>query len=480
MAKKLHSLKAELLAIKTICEYGDQRAGQFLLAKLGEDFFATEIARASWGRITHSLRKNGFPPDWNSLVTDPGLDETIREALDEVDYDAISSKKRVNALVDRLNEYRKNRVLLDIGRMLDKRLNSSEPFDTDDTIKSIQDKLAGSTKLNTFKVVHIGTGSNVEKHVKRILSGTALTYIPTGFKGFDEKNRGLISGSFIIFAGETGAGKSALLGSIANNMALSGAKVAMVPLEMTNDEVLQRDVARNTEVSLNELIDPENRISKKQRMETYDRFMRHDKRIERHGGRISYYEFDSDVTAEGLFSTLQPYGYDVIILDYIGLLAGLDGDDQWRAMNNVCRYGKVWARNNGVIVIVAAQLSKEGMLKYAKGMADHANNCWIWSRDEVFQTTGVAVIKQPKARQQSNHDFYLKFDFPKMLVRDADDDDLKAFEAGSKSRDKDGKRRKRWEEESDVSDNSWDEPKKSKKKDSDEQHASRGSRKVVI
>lgn len=480
MARKLYSLKAELLAIRTICEFGDKRPGQFLLSKLNEEYFATEIARASWKRIIHNMRKSGDAPNWHELVTDPGIDETIRDSLEEIDYEPISSKKRIEALVRRLNDYRKNRVLLDIGKLLDKKLNSTDAFDTDETIKYIQDKLSGSTQLNSFKVVHIGEGSNVDKHVKRMLSGSALTYIPTGFNGFDEKNRGLISGSFVLLAGETGAGKSALLGSLANNMALSGAKIAMIPLEMTNDEVLQRDIARNTEVSLNELIDPENRITKKLKIDTYDRFMRHDKRIARHGGRISYYEFDNDVSIEGLLSTIQPYGYDAVILDYIGLLDGLSGDDQWRAMNNVCRYGKVWAKNNGVLLIVAAQLSKEGMLKYARGMMDHANNCWIWAKDEVFTTTGVAVMRQPKARQQSNHDFLLRFDFPKMIVRDADEDDVKAFEAGSKSR-KEGKRQKRWEDDdSGTWDTGEEKEKKSKKaKNDDSRHPSSRSKKIV-
>ncbi len=477
MAKKLYALNLELLALRTITELGDQRPGQFLLSKLNEEHFATEIAKSAWKRIVHAMHKTGTVPDWNELSSDPGLDETVREALEEVELEPVSSKKRIVSLVSRLTEYRKNRMLLDIGKLLDKTLNSTAAFVADDVIREIQDKLSGSAASNAFKVVHIGENSNVDRHVKKILSGTAIRYIPTGFSGFDTKNRGLISGSCVLIAGETGAGKSALLGSLANNMALSGAKIAMIPLEMTNDEVLQRDVARNTDVSLNDLIDPEARISKKARLETYDRFMRHDKRIARHGGRISYYEFDSDVSIESLLSTVQPYGYDVVILDYIGLLDGLAGEDQWRAMNNAVRYGKVWAKNNGVVLIVAAQLSKEGMLKYAKGMMDHANNCWIWSRDEVFETTGVALMKQPKARQQSNHDFYLKFVFEKMTVRDADDDDMKAFEAGTKSRNKDGKRHKRWETDDSAGADGWDEPKKPKRDDSS--HPSRRSKKTI-
>lgn len=451
MSRKLYSLKAELTAIRTICQYGEKRPGQYLLSKVNDNYFATELARSSFKRILHTMRRSGNVPDWNDLITDPGIDETIRESLEEVDIPAISDKKKVVSLVSRLNEYRKSRVLLDIGKMLDKTLNSSEAFNTDDTIKEIQDKLSGSVQSNAFKVLHIGENSNVDKHVERILSGSAVSYIPTGLQAFDEKNRGLIGGSLVLIAGETGGGKSALLGTLANNMGLNGAKVGFVPLEMTNDEVLQRDVARNTEVSLNDLIDPENRLSKKQRAAARDMYLSNSKRIERRGGRVSYFEFESDVSIEGVLSTLQPYDYDVVIIDYIGLLDGLAGEDQWRAMNNAVRYAKIWAKNTGTTVIIAAQLTKEGMLKYAKGMMDHANLAWTWQRDELFHTTGVAVVKQPKARQQSNHDFMLKFDFPKMTVRDVDENDIAAFEAGSKIRDKEGKRSKRWEKDDDGS-----------------------------
>lgn len=467
--KRLISLRAELKALRTLCLNPDSRASQFLLSKLAVEHFATGIGRAAFQRIQRYLKKDSAPPDWDELVTDPGLDQSVRDALVDCELTPVESKKSTAKLFERIEEYRKLRMLVEVGKTLEKNLKSPDPIDTDKLITEIQNKTAGINRTVSYKMVHIGQNSNVRKHIRRLLSGTAIHYIPTGFEGFDSVNRGIPDGACWIIGGETGAGKSILVGQIANNMAQYGAKVAFVPLEMSNDEVLQRDLSRKGNANMTDLLDPQNKLSKKQRQEIEERFMAHDERTARRGGRISYVEFDADVSLETALATLKPFEYDVIIIDYIGLLEGLSGDDQWRAMTNASRYAKIWAKTNKCRVVLAAQLSEEGLLRYARGIKENASFFWHWRNDEHFKATGVAEMMQGKARQASDHSFYLYFDKPKMTVKDASAEDMdhrkKFMEKNGKRRggkkgsddgdEESGRNRRRWENSDDGM--SWDE-----------------------
>jgi len=468
MNRKLLSLRAELKALRTICVDSDSRAAQFLLSKLNTDHFATGVGRAAFQRIQRYLKKDSMPPDWDELVTDPGLDQSVRDVLADCDIKVVKTKRITAKVVERLEEYRKLRMLVNIGKTLEQKLKSPDPVDTDSLIHDIQNRTAGMNKTTAFKALHIGVGSNAEKHINRLLAGTAITYIPTGFDGFDSINRGIPYGACWVIGGETGAGKSLLLGQLADNMSQHGAKVAFVPLEMSNDEVLQRGLARKGDANMTDLLDPVNKLSNRARREIKERFMKHDERTRRRGGRVSYIEFDADVSIEVVLSTLKPFAYDVIMIDYIGLLEGLSGDDQWRMMTNASRYAKIWAKNNHCIVCLAAQLSEEGMLRYARGIKENASFFWNWRNDEHFKATGVAQMQQGKARQASDHTFYLHFDKPKMTVKDATSEDMDHRKAFNEKKGKGDKNKRRWEDNDNDTgwgdDNDTPEPKEAKKK----------------
>lgn len=470
--KKPYSLRAELRALRTICLEPDSRAGQYLLAKLNKDHFATGIGKATYNRVMRFVKKESYPPDWEDLITDPGLDQSVRNAIADCDTAPVSSKRPTAKLVVRLDEYRKQRMLIDVGKYLEAQFKSSEPMDTDQVIQEIQNKTSGMNRSTSFKMLTIGVGSNIEKRVDKLLEGTAITYYPTGFKGFDNPNRGFPVGALVMLAGPTGSGKSLILGQLANNMAQAGAKIAFVPLEMTNDETLQRDIARNANVSMTDLLDPKNRISKKQKAEIKRKMMEWDAKTKRRGGKISYIEFEDGVTAETVMSTVKAYGFDVIIIDYIGLLDGLDGDDQWKAMNRAAKYAKVWAKATGAVVILAAQLSEEGMLRHSKSMKDHCNFFWSWKVDENTKATGIIEIEQGKARQASDHSFLLKLNYPRMAVTDAtqEDMDYRKQMKESKGKGKGGKEksRRRWENEDDGDDDGWNKEDTASKKSSND------------
>lgn len=460
--RKLFSIAIELRVLRTLCLEPDSRASKEFLAKLDSSHFASEVGRASFNRIRAKLKKASDIPSWDELISDPNIDESIQEVLEECEYEALTSKKRVRNAIDRLQEYKKLRLLTKIGKQVENIVNGTDPVNVDEEIAEIQNTLASSRSSGNFKVLRIGQNSNVMKHVEKLLKGQSIVYIPTGFSGFDAINRGIPIGSLMLIAGPTGTGKSALLAQLCANMAMNGAKVGTAPLEMTNDEMLQRHLARVGQFDMTKLLDPVNRIRRREREEIIETFKKYDKKIAKAGGSLEYYEFDEGVTVESLTATVEPFELDVLGIDYLGLLDGMSGERQWQYLMDGARYLHVWGKTRKTTTIAAAQLSDDGMLRYAKGLAEHAKYFWTWAPDEIAKQTGLFEIQQRKARQASDHSFILQFNLPTMTVKDASKE---AIEEASNLR-KEGKKGKKdgdttdkkWKKESNLSWDDEDEP----------------------
>jgi hypothetical protein len=452
VGRKLYSLTMELYAIRTLTVAPESRAAQELLAKLDESYFATEVARTAFKVCLKSLRRKSELPDWEDLITDPAIDESIRDALAECDLKPVNNKKKTMKLIQRLGDYRRWRLLAKIGKISAKFIESTEDINIDDAFAEVSNVMNQQSSGKNFRVLRIGKNSNSLKYVKKVLKGEAITYVPTGFKGFDSINRGLPPG-FHLMASPTGRGKSTMLNQIAQNMAEAGAKVGFAPLEMSNEENLQRNIARVAQIDMTRLLDPQNKISNTDYEEILERWEKHDKKIEKNGGAIEFYEFDNAVTAESLAVSVQSFGLDVLIIDYLGLLDETSGDAQWQKLGEAAWFLHTWAKANGVVVIAAAQLSEEGALRYSKMLAEHAKFFWYWAPDDTARASGIYKITQRKARNASDHDFYLKFDLPRMTVVDAESDDVdeaKKQEKDSKSPRDASKTSKKWEKDSSV------------------------------
>lgn len=452
--RKRFSLNVELRVLRTLALEPDSRAAHDLLAKLDISHFASEIGKAAFKRCLLKLKRSSTLPSWEELSSDPNIDETIQEALDECELEPLVSKKRTRAAIDRLNEYKKIRTLFKIGKQLDGALNSTEPLNVDAEIERVTNILGETKSVNNVKILRMGVNSNVENSVKRMLRGTAISLIPTGFEGFDSINKGIPVGSVMVVGAPTGRGKSLLLNQICENFAMSGAKVDLAPLEMSNDEMLQRNMARIGDFDMIKLLDPQNRISRRESKEIFEKFMSFDKKLARRGGSMEFLEFEEGINIEGLTSTVKPFAPDVLGIDYLGLLDGVGGDNQWQHMMDAVRYLHVWGKGNKCSSVVAVQMTDEGLLRYSKGVAEHAKFFWYWTVDEIEKQTGIYTITQRKARNASDHSFMLKFDFPRMRVTDASKDDIKDMS----DRRKEGRRgnsgestEKKWKKDSSLS-----------------------------
>jgi len=413
---KLFSTNLEKKAIKLCC--AEAKTSSAFFGKLDESFFAREATRQAFKRIKKILRKTGELPSYDDLLEDHALDENVKATLRSYEDKPSIKKEKVKILFEKLDEYRRMRVAFDTARDVLDDLKKSD-INLEQLFKrfAVASEKAHSTRA--LPQLTVGEGSkDVLKLTKKILKNSAKLFIPTGFKTFDDVNGGFILGSLVIIGGNSGAGKTTLAGQIAYNMTYKfGKKVCIYSLEMTEEEEWQRQLSRHSKMPLEKIINPK-KMSFEEKKLVYKKAKQYEKRLAENGGRLKIISPDRDVTIEEALESMKAYNYDVVIIDYISLLSGVNGDDQVRKLAEASRYAKVWAKSNKKVVIMLAQLKNDGDVKYAGAIKENANNLWAFLRDEKSKQTGLIHIVQPKARMQKDFSFDLLERYDIMTLSD--------------------------------------------------------------
>jgi hypothetical protein len=137
------------------------------------------------------------------------------------------------------------------------------------------------------------------------------------------------------------------------------------------------------------------------------------------------------MTIEDILASTYPYNSRVLIIDYISLLKGVDGDDAWQKLGAVARYCKVYAETHNKIIILLAQLSDEGMIRYSKAIFEHANYAWKFVATAATREQEIINIEQAKARNGRLFPFTLKSTLSNMRIRDLDIEEKEALHDGA-------------------------------------------------
>lgn len=422
--RKRYSINSEVRALLTLAhdgKSGSQQAAGHLLSSLTADHFVTPVGEQVFRRIKHQLKSRGELPDVDDLFEDPGIESDTRLSLQAYYKNGARGLRNVDKarkLVQRLETFRKLRALFNIGANLESAL-SEDQVDPDGIIASLATSVTNaSSSQRNMKVTSRGDGNTTLEVAKRILNGNGASFIPTGFKAFDNVNSGIPRGAFMLITTVTGGGKSSMISQMAENFANNGAQVGVVPLEMSTDEMVMRDIARAARVDMTDLLSPKQKMSIKARIKAFKRYKASTIDMDKRGGSVKIIEPGGDVDITTLLAECKPFDFDVLMIDYVGLLKGAEGDRQWQELGNITRYCKIWAGLNNCVVIMAAQLSAEGILRYSRGMEEHASYAWAWIPDELTETTGIVRVEQRKARQARQFDFLMHMNLAHMHLRD--------------------------------------------------------------
>lgn len=178
--------------------------------------------------------------------------------------------------------------------------------------------------------------------------------IATGFAPVDRVlNGGFRRGNLVIVAGRPSMGKSALGADMGLNMAEAGYGVLLWTGEMSAEECVARAIANRGKASLPQIMG-----------QIQDATWPHIT----HGLEVSQnLAFAVDETAAITLLQLRmkakthkrKHGLDVLIVDYLGLMSGGDGDKRYEQIGYYSRGLKALAKELGIVVIALAQLNRK-------------------------------------------------------------------------------------------------------------------------
>lgn len=419
---KLISPMSEGLALKGLCSKNPEIRGYFM-ASLNKTFFMTTPGKETFEYIEKVNLATGKPPTFSLMAESIKLTSATKEFLQNV-FGSPQNLDQAKQITTVLDDYRKAFLLYDLSKdiisELEKKKYDVETLTT--KLDSTRTALALARDIEDC-VITFGENSNAESLVKKVLYDEEdIQVIPTLWKSWDDENGGLPRGEVVLIAGSTGSGKSQVAVQLSVNIAKSGYKALVVPLEMSVSSLMNRLLANLTGIDSRKF--KLKKLAKDEKTLSWETFNKFNSRLARKGGRLEWFKPGKDITAESLMSAVHSYGSDAIIIDYVSLLDGADGDDQWRKLGAIVRFFKIYAEVNNKLVVILAQVTEEGRLKYSQAMKDHAAVMFSFRATKESREQGILKINVDKSREQDGRPFNLKIDYALSRVTDIPNDEI--------------------------------------------------------
>lgn len=417
---QIHSQTAELRALLTVTSKKIPEEQRTLwLGKLNKDHFHTPVMRQAFDRITTLARKRFQIVSWKSLVEDPSLDEDIREILAETKEKACAKRSQMRDTVDTLEEFRKIRVMRDVANTIYESLEGTS-VDADKLLNTVTQQFTKATaaKHQDVSFLRFGKDANSREITERICRNETSPRIKTGLKAYDDANGGFPDTGVVFLAATTSGGKSAVAMNIALQMFIKQhLSVFRVSLEMQEIQETQRMYSHLTGIPLKrfkhgQLTAEDNR-----------KIFAIEKMLAKHGEKYGIHQTihcpKGGLSMEETLQLAKPFGYKIIVIDYIGLLNEDTGKDQWKSLMDAARIAKNYTQETGALVILLAQLDDEKeSMRYSKGMKEHADVViqWNYTRPESREVRLIPMFVSKDRDGETNFGFDLEERFDIMTV----------------------------------------------------------------
>lgn len=421
---QLYSHSAEMRALVTVTS---RKLGEDVrtlwLGKLHKDLFHNPVARSAFERIDRLAKKRFKIVSFKSLLEDPSLDEDIRDALAQVREKPCAKKSIMVETLATLEEFRKIRVVAHAVEQVVEKLEGSSV----DTEAMLMDLTTAVAKANASKqedefFLHFGAQSNNDDIVDAICRNETSPRISTGYTQYDTSNGGFPESGVVIIAATTSGGKSTIAMNICRHMYLvNNYSTFRVTLEMQALQETQRLMSHLTGVPLARFSQAKLTAEDKEKVRKAKTKM--DKHGKKHGINYTTLSPKANLSMDDCLRMAKPFGYKIIVIDYIGLLAEEDGADQWKSLMNAARTAKNYTRETGTLVILLAQLDDEKeKLRYSKGMKEHADVLWQWNYSKPEQRElGILSVDVAKDRDAKIMSFELTERFDIMTAFNPDE-----------------------------------------------------------
>jgi len=297
---------------------------------------------------------------------------------------------------------------------------------TDQMLMTIQAEMATPHLITPNQLAELGFS-----HYDKLKNPQHRVSISTGYEELDYHTGGLFPGDYIILAARAGLGKS----QVALQIAMEAGRFAPVlfcPVEMHFKQILDRIVASETGVPIRQI----RTGGYSERLA--DDIFSHALPVVHESGiyllAINNDIVDTPIVTSTLIGTMArhmklSYGLGLIVIDYIGLLDPISGDERKsRAdqIRHISRRLKVMANSLEVPLIAVAQINREAERKADKrpelselrdsgSLEEDADAVYFLYRDDYYDTSttnkGEAEFIVAKQRQgKSNFTLKLSWD----------------------------------------------------------------------
>jgi replicative DNA helicase len=404
----LYSQTAELRAIRTLTSPKiDESVRSTWLGQLSKDYFHFEPCQRAFERIDKLAKKRFRIISFKALIEDPSLDEDMRDVLSTMSEKPAIKKSQRKETLETLDNYRKIRILYYAAKDTLEAMGETE-VDVDSLLEEHAQAVARANMKGAHEefFLNFGAHDSSDAIIGDILAGKIRPRIKSGFPEYDERSGGLPENGVMIIAATTSGGKSTIAMIISKIMYLvNKMSVLRITLEMQELQETQRLFSNLTGIPLrrftqNKLTMADKALVKRKHKE----YVAHGKK---HGITYTTISPKGEMTIDGALRMAKPFGHKIIVIDYLGLLDGTDGDDQWKALNAAARTAKNYSRETGALVILLAQLDDAtDKLRYARGIKEHADVMWQWNYSKPEQRESrVIPIQVSKDRDAELYTF---------------------------------------------------------------------------
>jgi replicative DNA helicase len=350
MMETPNNLNAEMAILGRMIRFGDK--AHTIAAQLRDEHFYSsrhKLIFAELCKITQTCSPN-FEIVASRL--EPHADVIGRGYLYDL-ADSVVSMVGFEAEASLILDAHKRRQMIKLSQWA-----LAEAYESDDTDEMLSGAVAKISEIVNGSGGSRSGFSHAASNLDSVLSDESPRETPTGLPWFDAVYTPR-PGNFIVLAGFSGGGKTALAAGIATSMSQTG-NVLLASLEMSKDEILERAIpwASNIEIG---------RIRK--RTLTPEEKAEAREAILRRGLYIT--EAESVYEVEQAARSLKvSKGLDAVIIDYLQLLTtprGKSESNRAQEVAAISRHCKLMARRLDCVVYALSQLnndaSKDGIPK---------------------------------------------------------------------------------------------------------------------
>lgn len=411
---KAFDSNTELQIIRTIC---DSPKRMEVLSKVTSEHFGHDSSVEIFNRIISLVSSGKAVPSSDVLKNDEALTEQSRALISSPQIRPLGEDDIAHAMRI-LTKYRKGRILLRTVQEAIEALKSNDP-DIDSVVGSMETSLQrchSGTDVKEMTHVCVDNVAELMKEVEELLADTTDDFIPSSFAEFDKKTGGFRRKNVIAMASVPGGGKSAMAAQMALNQFMMGFNVCFVSYEMDEFELKYRMLSCISKVDHGAI--NLKRLTQKQRLlisQKWEEFIR----SSGIRNRLTLWCPTRELNISEIAIEIKPMGFDIIYIDYIGLLREYPGKAMWESLGMHARSAKLAANNlNSAMVLLCQYDDQENKLKYSKAIQANAHFVWAWDNGEIERESGIIEIKQLKARNAEVYPFHLQRDFSTMTFRD--------------------------------------------------------------